>query len=628
MDSEIVAPKLRSAIKLPGRRAGLAFGALLVASMALPSAGLTATDSASVAGSSTVDISDAIAPDGTFNGRPGLAGTIDVGGWSLISDIGTGEAPRFEQAGEGATVAQSGVPTWMALGSNAAGTNGAINTTVYALAIMGSDLYVGGGFTNVAGIATADFLARWDGNGWSAVGPVPGWTEGALSGAVTTMAVEGSVLYVGGLFHNAAGIATADRLASWNGSSWSAFGSDGAGDGALKNQVYAVAAGGGNVYVGGLFTDAGADPTADYVARWNGISWTGLGSNGAGNGALANGNVLAIAVYGADVYVGGGFTNAGGVATADFVARWNGSTWSGLGSNGAGNGALTGIVYTVIRVGTDVYVGGNFQNTAGIQQADYVARFDGSNWAALGSDGAGTNGALGSWVLSLSASGGDIYAAGFFTDAGAPAADFVAVWNGSAWSGLGSNGAGNGAIVGGLNAVRVNADGAYVGGVFNDAAGLTKADCVAQYGVPPVSPKPDGRIRKGTGAYVGNNIYNADGTGQSKSGAKPRGSTITFGITIQNDGTGADRFSVQATGSATTMYRVRYFRGTTEITTAVVAGTYQTPLLAVGAKYLITTKVKVKSTATSGSSVTRLVTIRSVADTTKLDAVKFIGKRG
>jgi hypothetical protein len=59
----------------------------------------------------------------------------------------------------------------------------------------------------------------------------------------------------------------------------------------------------------------------------------------------------------------------------------------------------------------------------------------------------------------------------------------------------------------------------------------------------------------------------------------------------------------------------------------VEQGTYTTPLLASGAALLITAKVKVKSTATAGSSVTRLVTLSAVGDPAYVDAVKFIGKR-
>src|SRR5919109_2215014 len=65
--------------------------------------------------------------------------------------------------------------------------------------------------------------------------------------------------------------------------------------------------------------------------------WSALGSNLAGNDGALNSSVSAIAVDGANVYVGGGFTDAGGVATADCLAKWDGANWSGLGSNGAGN---------------------------------------------------------------------------------------------------------------------------------------------------------------------------------------------------------------------------------------------------------------------------------------------------
>jgi hypothetical protein len=79
---------------------------------------------------------------------------------------------------------------------------------------------------------------------------------------------------------------------------------------------------GSDVYVGGSFTTAGGNP-ANYIARWNGSSWSALGSG------LDNG-VSAIAVSGNDIYVGGSFLNAGG-NPANNVAKWNGSNWSPLG---------------------------------------------------------------------------------------------------------------------------------------------------------------------------------------------------------------------------------------------------------------------------------------------------------
>lgn len=144
---------------------------------------------------------------------------------------------------------------------------------------------------------------------------------------------------------------------------------------------------------------------------------------------------------------------------------------------------------------------------------------------------------------------------------------------------------------------------------------------------PLVSRKPDARIKKGSGSLVGNGIYNTTGLNQTRSGSTAPGNTIKFGISIQNDATASDQFKVHATGTSTTGYSIKYFHGTTDITAAVVAGTYTTPALPSGGTFLITAKVKVTSTALAGSSVTRLVTTISTADGTKQDAVKFVASR-
>ncbi len=75
---------------------------------------------------------------------------------------------------------------------------------------------------------------------------------------------------------------------------------------------------------------------------------------------------------------------------------------------------LDGTVWSVGASGTDVYVGGGFTRPGGVA-ASNIAKWDGSNWAALGS---GVNGT----VRALAISGTDIFAGGWFTEAGgAPA---------------------------------------------------------------------------------------------------------------------------------------------------------------------------------------------------------------
>jgi CSLREA domain-containing protein len=138
--------------------------------------------------------------------------------------------------------------------------------------------------------------------------------------------------------------------------------------------------------------------------------------------------------------------------------------------------------------------------------------------------------------------------------------------------------------------------------------------------------RPDGRIRKGSGSYVGDNIYNNTGANQTRSGKGAKGATLTFGVSVQNDGP-SDSFLIHAFGSATSQYTITYLHGSTDITAAVVAGSFTTPALSSGSTYLITVKVKVGSTASASSSVTRFVSIISTNDGSKVDTVKFITKR-
>ena len=137
-----------------------------------------------------------------------------------------------------------------------------------------------------------------------------------------------------------------------------------------NGDVSAIAVdGSGNVYVGGGFTFIGTVP-ANYIAKWDGSAWSALGSG-------MNGDVYALAVSGTNLYAGGDFTTAGGVP-ANNIAKWNGSAWSALGSG------MNGTVYALAVSGTNLYAGGYF-TTAGGVTANNIAKWDGSAWSALGS---------------------------------------------------------------------------------------------------------------------------------------------------------------------------------------------------------------------------------------------------
>ena len=358
---------------------------------------------------------------------------------------------QFTQAGDvvANNVARWNGGSWASLGT---GSGNGVDNSVYTLAVSGSDLYVGGEFAQAGGVPATRGVARWNGSSWASLGTGNGVTD-----TVYALTVSGSDLYVGGNFTQAGGI-PANYVARWNGSSWTSLGNG------VNSSVYTLAVFGSDLYVSGGFIQAG-DAPANRVARWNGSSWASLG-NGSGNGV--NSRVNALAVSGSDLYVGGGFTQTGGVA-ANYVAHWNGSSWASLGSVSS-NGVSGDFFHTVNALavfGGDLYVGGSFTHAGGVA-ANGVARWDGSSWTSLGTgSGNGVNNA----VLALAVSGSDLYVGGFFTQAGGVAANGVARWNGSSWASLGT-GSGNGVSLDFFNfvsALAVSGSDLYVGGQFTEA---------------------------------------------------------------------------------------------------------------------------------------------------------------
>jgi hypothetical protein len=139
--------------------------------------------------------------------------------------------------------------------------------------------------------------------------------------------------------------------------------------------------------------------------------------------------------------------------------------------------------------------------------------------------------------------------------------------------------------------------------------------------------RPDGRIRRGSKAsFAGNNIYNTTAARQVASGSTHPGGVVSFDLSLQNDAKTADRLRVRADGSAR-WFNVRYFHVATDITSAVIRGTYRTPKLQPGATHLVTVKVSVRSGAPPGAKLTRLVTTLSLGNPTRGDAVKYFTTR-
>ena len=301
---------------------------------------------------------------------------------------------------------------WQALGGAFAGNTGASAAALRAL--PNGDLLAAGGFDSVGGVAAAN-LARWNGSAWA---PVATGFNGLVR---TATALSNGNVVVGGTFTVTPG-GPANRIASWNGSTWSPLG------GGVDNTVSAIAAmPNGDLVVGGAFLNAGG-VAVNRIARWNGATWSPLGTG-------CDASVFALAVMpNGDLVAGGVFATAGGVV-ANGIARWNGTSWSPLGA-GIASSSFPGVYALAVLPNGDLVAGGIFTSAGGVA-ANRIARWNGASWSPLGSGlGGFASPQLAAWCLAV-LSDGSIVAAGGFSNAGGVSASNIARWNGATWAPMG-----------------------------------------------------------------------------------------------------------------------------------------------------------------------------------------------
>ncbi len=173
----------------------------------------------------------------------------------------------------------------------------------------------------------------------------------------------------------------------------------------------------GNIYVGGGFTQAGGI-AASRIARWNGTNWSAMGT-----GFSSTCNTIAIKNPN-EVYAGGVFISAGG-NIVNYIAQWNGTSWQALGSG------LNGECLSVVLDQQGNLYAGGFFTQAGGSLVNYIAKWDGTTWQSLGT---GLNARCEAIAVDAA---GNVYAGGYFTQAGGMPASYVAKWDGTTWSALG-----------------------------------------------------------------------------------------------------------------------------------------------------------------------------------------------
>ncbi len=243
---------------------------------------------------------------------------------------------------------------------------------------------------------------------------------------------SGPALYVGGRFTSAGGV-PASCIAKWNGTTWSALGS-GTNLDVRALEVFDDGSGPA-LYVGGIFSTAGGVNIGYGIARWNGSTWSAVGSG-------FNGAVNALAVFdsgsGPALHAGGDFILSGSTATRR-VARWNGSSWSPLGSGigscpSCGDEGVRTLAVHDDGSGPALFVGGRFASAGGMNIGYGIARWNGSTWSAVGG---GVSDAVSALVVHDDGTGPALYAGGNFLNAGGVPVNKLARWNGQAWSAVG-----------------------------------------------------------------------------------------------------------------------------------------------------------------------------------------------
>jgi hypothetical protein len=212
-----------------------------------------------------------------------------------------------------------------------------------------------------------------------------------------------------------------------------------------------------------------------------------------------------------------------------------------------------------------------------------------------------------------------VIAAGSFQNAnGNAAADQIAYFNGVSLRPVGSNGAGNGPLAGQATALGVTGG----KGLRLGKLHLRRRRHPGHVG---------GRLRAASARRVDRRQRHGPLRGQQRvqldrrrRGTPRQGEAGQLGVLVRQDperrSRGAASFDIKGTGGAHGI-TARYFRGRTNITTKVRAGTYGTASVAPGARVVL--RVVVRAASSSAAQATFLTSARYTTGTPP-DAVRFV----
>lgn len=230
------------------------------------------------------------------------------------------------------------------------GTDGVVNDLI----VFNNELYAAGQFSIVGGMVRPN-IAKWNGSNWATVG---GATS-ILNKQAKKMIIYNNELYVFGEF-NSVGTSTVYAAAKWNGSALVSVGFPGVPN---YNSIINSAA----VYNGKLIVTHNGK-----IYSYNGSTWTIVGNGGYSTSQGTGG----LCVYNNELYAYGNCTTTGVSTFTSGISKWNGTTWSDVG----GLVTFPVAIYAMAVHNNELYVGGQFSNIGGVAVTNF-AKYNGVNWS-------------------------------------------------------------------------------------------------------------------------------------------------------------------------------------------------------------------------------------------------------
>lgn len=302
--------------------------------------------------------------------------------------------------------------------------------TISTITSKGDSIIVGGSLTWIDGVYV-NKLALWNGTSWSALG--------SFNSSVNALHVFNNELYVAGGFNDPAYLPHLRKLNSNN--VWQNVASTG-------NGITCMTSFNNELIMAGSFDQFNNFVVAGLIKFSNNTWSTICGPNTNGLNSWVYDQIN----YNDDLLLGGLFLGTRDITSRGLI-KYDGNNLVQFGPE------LSGSVTCFFKDGNNLYLGGGFTKFDGVT-CNNILKYDGNSWSTLGS---GVN----SVIYSITKFGNDIVAAGAFTTAGGASANRIAKWNGTSWSALGSG------LNNTVNSICVYNNELYAAGKFNTAGGVS-----------------------------------------------------------------------------------------------------------------------------------------------------------